>query len=321
VDILGIDISKDDFHVALLCEAGRSAKRSFPNAAKGFKQLEAWLKNRNVDLVHACMEATGPYWEALALHLHEGSHRVSVVNPSRTKAYGRSELLRTKNDTVDAALIARFCRAQSPSEWVPPTPEMRILQGLSRHLEHLKTTSAQEAARLKLPGLPDAVRTSIEGVVAALEAEIAHIEDEIRGHINRHPDLRRKQELLTSIPGIGDTTAFSILAEAPDLESFASAKAVAAYAGLSPAERQSGTSLRSRSHLCKTGNARLRKALFYPAMTAMRCNPALHAFAERLRAKGKAKMVVLAAVMRKLLVLAYGILKSRQAFDFTRQPT
>ncbi len=320
MDILGIDISKDHFHAALFCEAGGSGKKSFPNSEAGFKQLDSWLHNRHIGLLHACMEATGPYWEALALHLSDTGHRVSVVNPSRTRSYARSELLRTKNDAVDAALIARFCRAQNPLPWTAPTPEMRRLQGLARHLEHLKTTCAHEMARLQLPGLPDTVQVSIRGVVTALEAEIAHIEDEIRRHVDGHPDLREKHQLLTSIPGIADITAFSILAEVPDLENFTSAKAVAAYAGLSPAERQSGTSLRPRSHLCKTGNARLRKTLFFPAMAAMRFNPALRAFAERMRANGKAKMVVLAAVMRKLLVLAYGVLKSRQAFDSAWQP-
>ncbi|MGB6644209.1 MAG: transposase, partial [Candidatus Cybelea sp.] len=101
------------------------AKRVFPNTSKGFEQLTAWLKNRHAADVHICMEATGAYWEALAVYLHELKHRVSVVNPARIKAFAQSELLRTKTDAVDAALIARFCRSQVPEAWIPPAPEIR----------------------------------------------------------------------------------------------------------------------------------------------------------------------------------------------------
>lgn len=108
--VLGIDISKLDFHAHLLTDEKRELKRSFPNSVLGFAQLDAWLrKNQGAKAVRACMEATGSYWEALAIHLHDAGHLVSVVNPARTKAYARSELLRAKTDTVDAALIARFC--------------------------------------------------------------------------------------------------------------------------------------------------------------------------------------------------------------------
>ncbi|MGB9651225.1 MAG: transposase, partial [Candidatus Cybelea sp.] len=127
--------------------------------------------------------------------------------------------------------------------------------------------------------------------------------------------LKRRRDLLTSIPGIGETTAGSILSEIPHLDRFQSAKAVAAFAGLSPRERRSGTSIHGRPRLCKTGNARVRKALYMPAIVALRFNPTLRVFAERLLAAGKHKRLIIGAVMRKLLVLAYGILRSGVAFD------
>lgn len=312
--ILGIDISKADFHAFLLLE-GKRAKHSFPNSVAGFKQLQTWLKNRGVDHVFACMEATGSYWEALALHLHAAGHEVSVVNPSQTKAFGQSELLRTKTDAVDAAMIARFAHATNPARWEPPAPETRLLQAFVRHLEQLKSTRVAQQNRLQLPGSPELVTASIREVLEALDGQIDQIERAIRDHINRHPGLKSQSEALQSIKGVGETTAALILAEIPLIERFSSGKAVAAYAGLSPRITQSGSSVYHRGRLSRTGNARLRKALYMPALTAMRFNPILKAFAERLRQKGKRPMVIVSAVMRKLLVLAYGVLKSGQHFD------
>jgi transposase len=310
---LGIDLSKDTFHAHLLSDRGE-AKKIFSNSAKGFEQLVVWLKNRQAGAVQVCMEATGAYWEGLALYLHGLEYRVSVVNPARIKAFAQSELLRTKTDAVDAALIARFCKSQSPEPWLPPPPEIRVLQALMRHYEHLKTTRVQQSVYEQSSEAP-IVKASIREVLATLDEQIAQVEREIRQHFDDHPDLKRKRDLLTSIPGIGETTAGSLLGEIPHLDRFESAKAVAAYAGLSPRHRRSGTSIYGRPRLCKTGNSRLRKALYMPAIVALRFNPVLRIFADRLLAAGKHKRLIIGAVMRKLLVLAYGILRSGVAFD------
>jgi transposase len=310
---LGVDISKETFHASLLSDRSE-AKKIFPNTPKGFEQLVAWLRNRRIDDVCVCMEATGAYWEALALHLHELGHHVSVVNPARIKAFAQSELLRTKTDAVDAALIARFCKSQNPDPWLPPPPEIRILQALVRHYEHLKTTRVQQSVYAQ-SSESTVVKASMREVIAALDEQIARVEREIHQHFDDHPDLKRKRDLLTSIPGIGETTAGSLLAEIPHLDRFESAKAVAAFAGLSPRQRRSGTSIHGRPRLCKTGNSRLRKALYMPAIVALRFNPVLKIFADRLTTAGKHKRLVIGAVMRKLLVLAYGVLRSGVGFD------
>ena len=310
---LGIDISKETFHASLLSDRGE-AKKVFPNTSRGFEQLVAWLKNRQASDVSVCMEATGAYWEALALHLHGLGERVSVVNPARIKAFAQSELLRTKTDAVDAALIARFCRSQRPEPWIPRPPEIRVLQALMRHYEHLKTTRVQQS-HYEQSSDSAIVKASTRQVIAALDDQIAHVEKEIRQHFDDHPDLKRKPDLLTSIPGIGETTAGSLLAEIPHLDHFESAKAVAAYAGLSPRQRRSGTSIHGPARLCKTGNSRIRKALYMPAIVALRFNPVLKIFADRLAAVGKHKRLIIGAVMRKLLVLAYGIIRSGRRFD------
>ena len=137
----------------------------------------------------------------------------------------------------------------------------------------------------------------------------------IRQHINSHPGLRRRRELLDPIPGIAETTAASLLAEITDITQYRSARQVAAYAGLVPRERQSGSSVRGRTRLSKIGNARLRKALYFPAITALRCSPFFQAWAEGLRQRGKCKMSVIGAAMRKLVHLAYGVLKTGRPFD------
>ena len=310
---LGIDLSKETFHAYLLSDRANAAK-AFSNNAKGFEQLIAWVRNRHTIEVHICMEATGTYWEALAEYLHGLKQRVSVVNPARIKAFAQSELLRTKTDAVDAALIARFCKSQDPEPWIPPPPEIRVLQELMRHYEHLKTTRAQQSVYAQSSEAA-IVKSSIEDIIATLDEQIAQIEQEIRRHFDDHPDLKRRRDLLTSIPGIGETTASSILSEIPHLDRFQSAKAVAAFAGLSPRERRSGTSVHGRPRLCKTGNARIRKALYMPAIVALRFNPTLRIFAEPLLAAGKHKRLIIGAVMRKLLVLAYGVLRSGVAFD------
>jgi len=128
---LGIDIGKIDFHATLLVD-DKTWSKSFPNVKAGLTQLASWLRNRKIEQLHACLESTGGFEEALALDLHERGYVVSVVNPSRIKAFAKSELLRTKTDSVDAALIARFCRAHLPAAWIPPAPETRALQALVR---------------------------------------------------------------------------------------------------------------------------------------------------------------------------------------------
>ena len=310
---LGIDLSKDTFHAHLLSDSAE-AKKVFPNTPKGFEQLTTWLKNRHAGEVHFCMEATGSYWEALALYLHGLDQHVSVVNPARIKAFAQSELLRTKTDAVDAELIARFCKSQSPEPWVPPAPEIRVLQALMRHCDHLKKTRAQQSVYAQSSD-STIVTASIREVIATLDEQIAQVERKIRQHFDDNPDLKRRRDLLTSIPGIGETTAGSILSEIPHLDRFESAKAVAAFAGLSPRASQSGTSVHGRPRMCKTGNARIRKALYLPAMLALRFNPTLRLFGERLSVARKHKRLINGAVMRKLLVLAYGILRSGVPFD------
>lgn len=304
---LGIDISKDSFHVELSVN-DKLHHRRFSNRKAGFAELSVWLTKHKVAGLHACLEATGPYSEALALYLHEQGHTVSVVNPARIKAFGQSELLRNKDDRPDAALIRRFCEKQQPSAWTPPTPQLRELQSLTRHLENLLETRQQQVNRLEAPNAKSVVK-SLRKLVAQLQAEIQRTEQQIADHIDRHPDLKQQCQLLTSIPGIGPRTAAKLLAEIEGLNKYESARQVAAYAGLTPLNNRSGT-LRGRTRLSKTGNARVRKALFLPAIVAQQHNPIVRTFCQRLAQRGKPKMQIVGAAMRKLIHIAYGVVKS-----------
>src|SRR5689334_2114481 len=169
--VLGIDIAKAKFDVALQFPDGRIRRKSCPNASSGFTALAAWLAHQQVTRVHACLEATGTYGEALATWLHEAGHAVSVVNPMTIHAYAASQLSRTKTDRTDAALIAQFCATQHPALWHPAPREIRELQALIRRLEALLEMRTQETNRLTSGPSTPAVQRSLETVIATLSGE------------------------------------------------------------------------------------------------------------------------------------------------------
>ena len=312
---LGIDIAKVKFDAALVSKVGKPRHKVFNNTPAGFQQLADWLTSNAVEHVHACLEATGTYGEALALFLHERGHQVSIVNPAIIRAFGQSQLSRTKTDKADAALIARFCQMHQPAAWTPPPVEARELQALVRRLEALEQMRQMESNRLQAGVGAEPVKTSIEATLAFLDEQLQTTRRLIQEHIEAHPTLREQSELLVSIPGIAGTTAAVLLAELLEAKQFSNAGQVAAFAGLVPRLRESGSSVRGRPCLSKVGSSRLRKALYFPAMVALRFNPLVRALGERLRQRSKSKMLILGAAMRKLLSLAYGVLKSGKRFD------
>jgi transposase len=312
--ILGIDVAQATLEVALL-HNGQTHQGHFANTEAGLAQLARWLEKRRVRELHVCLEATGRYGDAVALLLHEQGHQVSVVNPAQIHAFARTTLQRNKTDHSDARLIAQFCQLHHPPLWTPPTPEVRALQELVRRLEALMQMRQQEHNRLQSGVTSAVVRATLESHLAYLDEQIAQVEQRIHDHIDQHPDLKRQAELLRSIPGIGAKTAATILGEVGDIQQFAGAPQLAAYAGLTPRQHQSGTSIHRPARLCKTGNAALRKALYFPALSALRFNPIIRALRERLRQAGKRPMQIVGAAMRKLLHLVFGVLKSGRPFD------
>lgn len=310
---LGIDIAKDKFDVCLLHD-DQKWSGVFTNDKSGFCKLDKWLTKRVNGKLWACMEATGRYGENLALHLHQVGYRVSVVNPARIKHYARSQMRRNKTDQLDAAVIADFCRSQKTHEWHPPTEAELTLKQLVNRLNSLVTDQTREKNRLQAGALADPVQASIEAHLAFLDEQIELVETQIQNHIDLHSDLKHKQTLLESIPGIGKKTSAILIAEMPNPKHL-SGKQMAAYAGLTPEQLSSGNYRRQQDKLSKLGRVSLRTALYMPALSAMRYNPITQALAQRLREKGKRPMTIVAAVMRKLLILAYGVIKSGQPFD------
>jgi len=311
---LGIDISKDKLDVALY-QDDRYQLATFSNDKDGCRRLAKWLKKHKAKAAHVCIEATGRYGESVAMYLHGRGYSVSVVNPARIKAYAESQLQRNKTDRQDAKVIAHFCATQSPSLWLPPPPEVQELQALVRRLEVLKADRTRELNRQQSGLTSKTVLADIEAHIAFLNDQIAAIEQRIRDLFNQHPDLRQQRELLMSIPGIGETTAANFIAEVADVNRFESAAQLAAYAGLTPRHHDSGSSVHRRGRLVKTGNVRFRTALYMPALTAMRYNPIVQALVARLTARGKNRMTIVGAVMRKLVHLAFGVLKHQRPFD------
>ena len=316
--VLGIDISKLYFDVTLL-KATKTPKTNAPvhakfdNNAEGFKELKTWLKGRHVKHVHACLEATGRYGDELALWLHLQGHVVSVVNPAIIHAYAKVQLRRNKTDALDADLIARYCLAEHPLPWTPPTQEVLDLQALLKHLADLKASRQQEANRLEsiipCPQAADFVQQHID----FLDQQIAALTTKLKAFTKATPSFFSQFKLLITIPGIGPLTAMRLIAF--DLLRFDDAYAAVAMAGLNPSEHRSGSSVDRKSHLSKRGHADIRKALYMPALTALIHNPFVLDLKRRLTAKSKHPMSIVGAAMRKLLRLAFGILKSNRPFD------
>lgn len=315
MDTLGIDISKRRFDVALLTEK-RTRQAAFPNTEAGFKELLVWLKNYGSASgvrIHACMEATGNWGLDLAEVLHGEGMQVSIVNPLRVKAYGQSELARNKTDKLDAALIARFCQAHQPTAWTPPATHLRELRELVRRCDSLKAARVQEINRQKSGMASLAVTASIAAHLEWLDRQIEEVMAAVQLVIAKDVVLSRNHALLLSIPGIGVVTASTLLAELPNISEF-TPKGLAAFAGLSPQEHSSGTSIRRPGRISRMGSERLRRALYMCALSSKRRNPALIGFVERMTAAGKPPKVILLAVARKLLVFAHAIVRTQRPF-------
>jgi transposase len=311
MNVLGIDVGKEFIDCELV--GPKAARKRVQNTIRGFEQVVAWLRNRKAGKVHACMEATGGWSDELAYFLHEHGHVVSIVNPMQIRAFGQSELSRTKTDKADAALIARFCLAMKPGPWEPPTPAERRLRQLVRRRRALVEMRTQELNRLEAPGTEN-VRKSIQAMIETLDDQIEALEDEIKETIDHDDDLKGKRDLIESIKGVGPAVSSTVLGETPHIEKFESAKALAAFAGLCPHIRQSGKST-SSSRTTRIGNRAIRQVLYMPSVAAQKTNPVIRAFAARLRERGKKPMEIKIAVARKLLVLIYGVLKTGRPFD------
>jgi len=314
---IGIDISKGTFDVACLHNETYKHKQ-YLNHSKGFKGLVRWIKSFKCKPLF-CMEATGIYGQALAKYLFKQGHNVIVANPLKTNHFAKMEMSRNKTDKADAMSIARYCKHLEDNEQVekslftPKSECYEALQYLNTRLAQLDKLKTQENNRLGV-SVNKIAKQSIKSILKALEKQMITIKKENSKLVKQDDDLQKQVNLLTSINGIGEKTAWSILAYIGDISLFSNASQISSYAGLNPQIKQSGTSV-NKASLSKMGNKYLRKSLYMPSIVASQYNPLLKDLYERILSKGKPKKVALCAVMRKLMVLAYGVLKSGKAFD------
>lgn len=317
---LGVDVSKAKLDVALLLPNDKFKSKVFANDGRGHEALLQWLHSQlpgGVQALHICMEATGSYHEALACALHDQGLRTSVVNPLLVKRYAESERQRNKTDGADAKCLARFCREKRPERWEAPSAGVRVLQALVARLQTLQDMRQAEFNRRDVAHT--SVMESIAAVVTKLDEAIAQVKAQIAQTIDDDPDLKRRAELLDTIPGLGEKSIAKLLAYIGRPERFKSVKAVTAYASMTPLVRQSGSCLDKRRGTHPMGHHELKQALYFPAMVAGRYNPLVAAFWTRLKAQGKPGKVIVVACMHKLLAIAYGVLRSGKPFDVDHQ--
>jgi transposase len=318
----GIDISKAKLDAAAML-GQKYRDKSFANTPAGHQALRDWIASMSAqrhvgELAHAhvCMEATNIYWEACAQALAEAGAgiTVSVVNPALVKAHARSLGLRVKTDRVDARSIASFCREKRPEPWQPLSPSEQALRSLVLRHHALMQMKGQEGNRLET--VRDAAAESVKLHLQWLDAEIDRIEREIKKSIDDDPTMKSKRDLLDSIPGVGEHTISAVLSYASFIERMDNAKQFAAFGGLNPALRESGT-IRAKATLSKTGHVALRRALFMPAMVTLNRTEWGRRFKTRLHENHKAPKLIIGAMMRKLAHVIFGVLKSGKPFDPT----
>jgi transposase len=310
---LGIDVAKAKLDCALRLADGKFKHRVVENSRNGFAALTAWLIKHGGTNAHVCMEATGVYWEAVAEYLSGQSMVVSVINPAQIKAFGTSRLVRTKTDKVDAKLIAQFCFERQPEAWQAPSLSEQALRALVLRLDALQSMRTQERNRLEVAR--DIVKADIASHITWLENEIKMLAKKIRDHLDNDPDMKNRQELLDSIPGIGERTIALLLAFSIHPGRFANARQAAAFAGLDPRQHESGSSVKGKPRMSKVGHSILRKALYMPAMVTLYKTDWGRQFRDRLAASGKPPKLIIGAMMRKLVQVAYGVLKSGKLFN------
>jgi transposase len=316
--LAGIDISKNSFDVCIKNEDGNTLfSFKCPYDQGGMDQCTTALIKARCHRV--LLEATGPYYIRLAMHLHSAALQVCVLNPLVVKRFSQMRLVRTKTDKADAALIADYGINQPDrlAAWAPPQDYVvrlgqlcALCDGLIRHLTVLK--NQQEAFRATaLLGEEDG--SFLSELIAHTEAQIARLEKQMGAIVNaEQPELMGN---LTSIPGIGKKTALMLVLISGGFKKFATYRQLIAYIGFAPRAYESGTSVRGRARVCKMGMSRIRAMLYVCAWSASRYNLGCKALYERLLEKGKSKRLALVAVANKLIKQAFAIATKNTTFN------
>jgi transposase len=317
----GIEVSQHTLVVTLRAHDQDEAQREFANTPKGHQAVLRFLA-RAAGPVRVAMESTGLYGLDLALTLHQARVAVMVANPRAVRHFATALMQRSKNDCLDAVVLCEFAARMPFVAWRPPSAAALKLLAVARRLEALTDMLAAEKNRLHAASvsqaLPAIIRRDVQRSIQTQQRAIERLTRAVQEFILDDPELSRRYELLLSIPGVASTSALHLLAELVMLPDGMDVRQWVAYAGLDPREYTSGTSVHKKVRISKAGNHHLRRALYMPALVAVRHQPHLRAFYEHLLARGKTKLQALVATMRKLLHAIFGMFKHNQLFDGTK---
>lgn len=309
--VVGIDVSKDRLDLAF---SEGSGPKAVVNEPKPIERLAADLLRRKPELI--VMEASGGYERVAAAVLLEAGLPVAVVNPRQVRDFARATGRLAKTDAIDAAVLVHFGAAIRPRLSPMPDEQQRALQELMVRRRQLVAMRTSESNRLGT-AVSGRARTSHERLIATIDRELEDLDGDIGGLIAQSPAWRERVDLLTSVPGIGDKTAWSLLAELPELGA-CTRQQIAALAGLAPMNRDSGKSSGRRS--IRGGRAAVRTALYMAAVASVRCNPVIGAMYRRLKEAGKPGRVALTACMRKMLTILNAIIRDKQPWNIAPHP-
>lgn len=321
---VGVDVSAKDFSVAIIREGIDGEQTAvFSNDRAGHKKLVKMARAAGEPAL-VCMEATGSYGFGLAIALSSAAGiEVMVVNPRSAKDFTRAINSRNKTDKTDASALAQYALRMQFIRWTMPSKSALALRSISRQIEAL--TSDLVCQKNRLHALRAGGETSSAAAIKSVKETMAHFGGQIAkltksamDTIRGDDGLSGKYAKLTSVKGIGKKSAISILGELSVLPDGMDDRQWTAHAGLDPRKSESGSSVRRPDRIGKSGNRRLRKALFMPALVAVRSEARVKEFYEKLVSRGKRRLSAVVAVMRKLLVAIWGMFKNGEEFDSSK---
>ena len=317
----GIDVSKDKITAALDLSPELPVRKmpvkTFRRTLDGLLDMMDWCRLHKADDIHVHMEATGVYSRELLMwfQLHYPAVPVSAGNPRSIKHFIDSEHLGNKTDELDAKAIARMGTVQRPEATPLPAPEYLQLRELIRSRDDLVVKMrALEVSRKAMLDLDSVSAKSLHTVIKAMEKAIKKIEDAIRDLTARIPEIKRSVDLMCGMPGLGELSACTILAELGPFSPDHTRSEFSGYTGLQPAQRQSGTSVNS-SHISKNGSPLLRKVLYLCSIHAVEKISTLQRQYSRLLKKGKKPLTARCACMRKMLLILRSMVLNNTKFD------
>lgn len=303
---VGIDVAKESLDVATL---PATTPHTFSCDTKGHRELLDSLPKPKTCFV--VVEATGGYERSLVAELLDAEHLVAVVNPRQVRDFAKALGILAKTDRLDAAVIARFGQQAQPrplAQVHEKQDELDQLVTRRRQLVDLRTAekNRQGMARSRQ------VKRSLQQVIETLNKEIERIEKEILTLVESDSRWKEKSDIMNSVPGVGQVTIATLIAEFPELGQLNRQQA-AALAGLAPFNRDSGQHRGKRAIF--GGRRTVRCALYMAVLSARRYNPVIRKFADRLKEEGKPPKVILTACMRKLLVILNTMVKNNTPWN------